>query len=381
MGRSAFESLLRRSGLEGQRGMFEGCVSRWGGTKRSFELPAAPGSSIRSAERGRPVLCCLLHQVSPYIPPREAVLSCLTSCAIWVHHAGSVCVRVGVRVRARTRSKPADLSRAPIPVVSSRKNKILETSPLKNHEWCLVGYCLFREVYTCPRRDAALAGENRNTRLKEYGPNSIDEGHWRGTISATCPPRFVSAPPRRTLTLQGISFNDHYARGVLCVGIPFPNWGNAQVQAKMCYNSWKRLGEQPTDGDRGGGGRRSWPAICDDGDHGYGVITRTTGGGGGGGGTVPVPVPVPAAPRGVAIGPMGTPREHEAAAAAALREEEAAAARQAADETAREAAVIAKAAALKAGQQLLSGNDWYLQEAFRALNQVRRAGWACRNGR
>lgn len=83
-----------------------------------------------------------------------------------------------------------------------------------------------------------------------------------------------------------------------------------------------------------------------------------------------MPVPVRAARRGVAIGPVGTPNEHEEAAAAALVEEAAAASRRAADETAGEAAVIAREAALKAGRQLLNGDDWYLQEAFRALNQV-----------
>lgn len=158
------------------------------------------------------------------------------------------------------------------------------------------------------------------------------------------------------------------------MGVPFPNFGDPKVQAKKCYNTWKRLGNRPTDQDRGGGGPRSWPQICDAGDHGYGVI----GGGGGGGGATPVPVLVPvqlpvparATRRGVAIGPVGTPEEHEVAAAAALAEGAAAAARRAADETAREAAVIARSAAQAAGQQLLSGDDWYLQEAFRALNQV-----------
>lgn len=157
---------------------------------------------------------------------------------------------------------------------------------------------------------------------------------------------------------------------MLCVGVPFPNWGDPKVKAKKCYNSWKRLGGKPSSQDRGGGGARSWPEVCNAGNHGYGVITPPTAGGGSGGRAIPVPVPARAAGRGVAIGPVGTPQEHEAAAAAALREEAAAAARQVADEAARRAAVIAKKAALKASQQLLNGNDWYLQEAFRALNQV-----------
>lgn len=163
------------------------------------------------------------------------------------------------------------------------------------------------------------------------------------------------------------------------MGVPFPNFVDPKVKAKKCYNTWKRLGSRPSDQDRGGGGPRSWPRICAAGDHGYGVIggagragdeTIRGGGGGGGEGAIPVPVPARVARRGVAIGPVGTPKEHQAEAAAALVEDAAAAARQVADETARKAAVIAKNAALTAGQQLLSGDDWYLQEAFRALNQV-----------
>ncbi|CAM9975895.1 unnamed protein product, partial [Scytosiphon promiscuus] len=69
---------------------------------------------------------------------------------------------------------------------------------------------------------------------------------------------------------EGISFNDHYARGVLCVGIPFPSLKDPKVEAKKCYNTWKSLGRRPSDQDRGAAGPRSWPAICDAGDHGYG---------------------------------------------------------------------------------------------------------------
>jgi Fanconi anemia group J protein len=35
---------------------------------------------------------------------------------------------------------------------------------------------------------------------------------------------------------EGISFNDHYARGVLCVGIPFPSFYDPKVQKKKKYN-------------------------------------------------------------------------------------------------------------------------------------------------
>ncbi|CAM9514792.1 unnamed protein product, partial [Ectocarpus sp. 12 AP-2014] len=60
---------------------------------------------------------------------------------------------------------------------------------------------------------------------------------------------------------QGISFNDHYARGVLCVGIPYPNLGDPKIVAKKCYNDWKSLGRKPEAKDRGGAGRRSWPDL------------------------------------------------------------------------------------------------------------------------
>ena len=35
---------------------------------------------------------------------------------------------------------------------------------------------------------------------------------------------------------EGISFNDHYARGVICVGIPYPNAMDVQVKRKKQYN-------------------------------------------------------------------------------------------------------------------------------------------------
>lgn len=104
---------------------------------------------------------------------------------------------------------------------------------------------------------------------------------------------------------QGISFNDHYARGVLCVGIPYPNFGDGKIGSKRRFNDWKRNGGEPLEKFRGRGGPRSWPAICAAGDHdGRGGFAESGG------------------------------------------------------------------AAAAAGKELLSGDEWYAQEAFRALNQV-----------
>ena len=35
---------------------------------------------------------------------------------------------------------------------------------------------------------------------------------------------------------EGVSFNDDYARGVICVGVPFPNNHDRTIKAKMNYN-------------------------------------------------------------------------------------------------------------------------------------------------
>ncbi|CAM9821253.1 unnamed protein product, partial [Ectocarpus sp. 8 AP-2014] len=76
---------------------------------------------------------------------------------------------------------------------------------------------------------------------------------------------------------EGISFNDHYARGVLCVGIPYPNLGDPKIVAKKCYNDWKSLGRKPEAKDCGGAGRRSWPDVCAAGDHNYGSAAANQG--------------------------------------------------------------------------------------------------------
>ncbi|CAM9582666.1 unnamed protein product, partial [Hapterophycus canaliculatus] len=231
---------------------------------------------------------------------------------------------------------------------------------------------------------------------------------------------------------EGISFNDHYARGVLCVGIPYPSMGDPKVKAKKCYNTWKSLGRRPTDQERGAAGPRSWPAICAAGDHGFGganAVRRSmrsgtssgsgSGGDGDGGGLLAsggiaagegsigscldglgggrdgycghggqgiaresdgfitaaaavaaaAAAVAPARGRGMAIGPPRTSKAEEAAVAAAAREDAAAAAEAAAARIAARAADAAAKAAEEAGRALLSGQDWYLQEAFRAENQ------------
>lgn len=194
--------------------------------------------------------------------------------------------------------------------------------------------------------------------------------------------------------------------------------GDPKVKAKKCYNTWKSLGRRPTDQDRGAAGPRSWPAICAAGDHGFEgdadcipyssrSSTSSTSGGGGGGGGGPVSptgkggsnsdidgpgvggdggpgvpggrdAPLPAAAvvvaagreRGAAIGPPRTSKKDEAAVAAVARVDAAEAQEAAAARRAARAAVAAARAAEEAGRALLSGQDWYLQEAFRAENQV-----------
>ena len=39
---------------------------------------------------------------------------------------------------------------------------------------------------------------------------------------------------------EGIDFADEQARAVMCVGIPFPNWKDHQIQQKREYNDRKR---------------------------------------------------------------------------------------------------------------------------------------------
>ena len=39
---------------------------------------------------------------------------------------------------------------------------------------------------------------------------------------------------------EGVSFNDDYARGIICVGFPFPNSHDRSVAAKMSYNNEQR---------------------------------------------------------------------------------------------------------------------------------------------
>ena len=35
---------------------------------------------------------------------------------------------------------------------------------------------------------------------------------------------------------EGVSFNDDYARGVICVGVPLPSWVDRSISAKKAYN-------------------------------------------------------------------------------------------------------------------------------------------------
>ena len=45
---------------------------------------------------------------------------------------------------------------------------------------------------------------------------------------------------RRGKMSEGVSFNDDYARGVICVGVPFPNSYDRSISAKMSYNNEQR---------------------------------------------------------------------------------------------------------------------------------------------
>ncbi|CBN80233.1 conserved unknown protein [Ectocarpus siliculosus] len=241
---------------------------------------------------------------------------------------------------------------------------------------------------------------------------------------------------------EGISFNDHYARGVLCVGIPYPNLGDPKIVAKKCYNDWKSLGRKPEAKDRGEAGRRSWPDVCAAGDHNYGSAaanqgrssSSSSGGGvvgggtavcsaagsggagagavgersaagdvgdregavvgergGGGGGGRPARIVASGPPKvsedGEAAVSLAAPGEEPAvkaemaavkaetaetaAEAAAAEAAEAEAAAAAAEMAASRAAAKATAkAAHEAGKALLSGSNWYAQEAYRAQNQA-----------
>jgi hypothetical protein len=55
---------------------------------------------------------------------------------------------------------------------------------------------------------------------------------------------------------EGISFNDEYCRAVVCVGIPYPMFFDAKVQAKMNYNKQRARTERTyMDGDK-------WYQLC-----------------------------------------------------------------------------------------------------------------------
>ena len=40
---------------------------------------------------------------------------------------------------------------------------------------------------------------------------------------------------------EGVSFNDDYARGVICAGIPYPSFYEISISTKMKYNNEQRL--------------------------------------------------------------------------------------------------------------------------------------------
>lgn len=107
------------------------------------------------------------------------------------------------------------------------------------------------------------------------------------------------------------------------MGIPYPNLGNPKIEAKRRFNNWKRTDQSSRPGG-GGGGPRSWPEICAAGDH-EGRVSSSSSSSGSGSGV-----------GGAEAGEGGGGGE----------------------------------AAAMAARQLLNGNDWYSQEAFRALNQV-----------
>ena len=122
------------------------------------------------------------------------------------------------------------------------------------------------------------------------------------------------------------------------------------------------------------GGTRSWPAICAAGEH-EGKVPLSTG--------VGDRVVVKVQPRDDAADVVAVEVKAEATApndadettVAELspQDSEAVTAAEAAAKKAADAAAAAAAAetAVEAGRQLLSGKEWYTQEAFRALNQVR----------
>lgn len=98
----------------------------------------------------------------------------------------------------------------------------------------------------------------------------------------------------------------------MCVGIPFSNLGCPKVNAKMHFNDWRR---KKRGGESEGGapnGRPRGDNASNGGGSGGSALTSADGGGGG--------------VNGIATGEVG--------------------------------------------QRLLSGREWYTQDAFRALNQV-----------
>lgn len=46
---------------------------------------------------------------------------------------------------------------------------------------------------------------------------------------------------------EGVSFNDDFARCVICVGLPLPNWFDRAITAKRAYNDEQRLLRKRTD--------------------------------------------------------------------------------------------------------------------------------------
>lgn len=139
----------------------------------------------------------------------------------------------------------------------------------------------------------------------------------------------VSLPRRLSrLFRQGISFNDDYARGVFCVGIPYPSIADPKVVAKKRYNNWKAdttgwAREDPLT-YRGRGGVRRWrDIVCDARD----AVGRSGGGGSGDG-------------SGGSRGGLAGVAEADANAV------------------------------FGGNRRTLSGDEWYGHQAFRALNQV-----------
>ena len=44
---------------------------------------------------------------------------------------------------------------------------------------------------------------------------------------------------------EGLDFTDNNARAVICVGIPFPNFKDTQVELKRAYNDTKKSAANP----------------------------------------------------------------------------------------------------------------------------------------